>query len=272
MSHPTHVTAPITARARDFAAFVDSLDVENKWLPGVAVDWLTGEPTSLFTVLPTDTHCSAFAAVVAKRVGIYLLQPPDHNPSLLNQLGEEYLANAQSFWLNALYDPAAPSDPSVADEQIDPNVITAAQAGWANVATLLAADSSAYQLELQAQDLANAGYLVVASILGNQNYTPGGPPPPGPGHIVVLMPANLSEADLTNRGPAEAQSGEVNSSFTHIETGFAGHIPPPPASPLNSIAATTNYESPKIQFFYNSKTPDIPAAIDSSPATTTSPC
>jgi hypothetical protein len=200
----TIVTSAITALASAFAAFIDSLDVEQKWLPGVAVDWQTGLPTNEFTVPPTDTHCSDFAAMVANEVGIYLLQPPDHNPSLRDQEGQEFPANTQSFWLNGLYDPAAPNDPDRNDEEINPAVITASQAGWANVATLLGANASAYQLALQAQNLGNRGSLVVASVLGNQDYipVPNGPPPLGPGHIAVIMPANLSQSDLTSQGPA----------------------------------------------------------------------
>ena len=57
--------------------------------------------------------------------------------------------------------------------------------------------ATGYQLALEAQNLANGGFLVVASILGKQDYTPGGPPPEGPGHIAVIMPANLTQADLT---------------------------------------------------------------------------
>jgi len=265
MNNSTVVTSPITALASAFAAFVDSLDVKHKWLHSVAVDWLTGQPTTQFTVPPTDTHCSAFAAAVANDVGIYLLQPPDHNPSLHNQEGQDYLANAQSFWLNGQYDPAGPNEPSAEDEQIDPDVITASQAGWANVATRLCSDASAYQLALEAENLANAGFLVVASILGNQNYTsgPNVPPPGGPGHIEVIMPANLSQADLTSQGPAEAQAGEVNYSMTNIATGFIGHLPDP-SSVMDSIAASTDYTSPMIQFFYNSSSLNIPALTDSS--------
>jgi hypothetical protein len=269
MNDSNIVTSPITAQASAFAALVDSLDVEEKWLHGVAVDWQTGLPTNEFTVPPTDTHCSDFAALVAKDVGIYLLQPPDHNPSPDDQEGQEYLANAQSFWLNGQYDPAGPNEPDPDDEEIDPDVITASQAGWANVATLLCSNASAYQLALEAQNLANAGFLVVASVLGNQHYIPGSnvPPPRGPGHIALIMPANLSQNDLTARGPAEAQAGDLNSSMTNIATGFNGHLLDP-TSMMNSIAASTSYGSPMIQFFYNSNPLNVSAVPDSSQSPT----
>ena len=257
MSDTTIVTLPITDQAKEFAEFVASLDVEHLWRRAVAVDWETGEPTDKFRVSPTDTHCSAFAAAVAKDVGIYLLQPPDHHPRLTSQEGQEFLANAQSFWLNGLYDPAAPNEPSPEDEQINPNVITAPNAGWANVSDRLEMNASAFELALEAQNLANSGCLVVASVLGKQDFVPGGPPPRGPGHIAVIMPASLSEDDLTNQGPAEAQAGDRNFSMTSMSTGFVGHLPG--GSVMASIAATTTFASPKIQFFFNSNSVIVPA-------------
>ena len=265
MSNSIIVTSPITSKASAFAAYVDSLDVESNWLPGIAVEWQSGVPTDEFTVPPQDTHCSDFAAAVSQGVGIYLLEPPDHNPSPDDQEGQEYLANAQSFWLNGQYDPAGPTEPDADDEEIDPGVITASQAGWVNVATRLGADAAAYDLALEAQNLANAGFLVVASILGDQqHYKPvsGGPPPKGPGHIAVLKPANLLKTVLTARGPAESQAGSVNWKMTHIDTGFVGHLPDP-TSVMNSIAANTRFDKPMIQFFYNSNSVCLPALPDS---------
>jgi hypothetical protein len=256
MSVRTIVTSPITELATAFAGFVASLDVEQFWQRAVAVDWETGEPTSEFSVSPTDTHCSAFAAAVAKDVGIYLLQPPDHHPRRRTQEGQEFLANAQSFWLNSLYDPAGADDPSLDDEEINLNVITAPDAGWANVADRLGADPTAFDLALEAQNLANAGCLVLASILGNQHCDPNGPPPKGPGHIAVLMPANLTQDDLSQNGPAEAQAGDQNFSMTRMLIGFTGHLPG--TTVMGSIAATTTFASPKIQFFYNTNALNIP--------------
>ena len=224
MSDSTIVTSPITAQATAFAEFVSSLDVEQLWQHSVAVDWETGEPTSEFSASPTDTHCSAFAAAVAKDVGIYLLQPPDHHPRRSTQEGQEFLANAQSFWLNGLYDPAGPDEPSLDDEEINPNLITASDAGWANVADRLGPGPAAFDLALEAQNLANAGCLVVASIFGNQNFNPSAPPPKGPGHIAVIMPANLTQDDLTRNGPAEAQAGDQNFSMIGMLIGFAGFL------------------------------------------------
>jgi hypothetical protein len=105
-----------------------------------------------------------------------------------------------------------------------------------------------------AQNLANRGSLVVAIILGIQNYKPGPnkPPPKGPGHIAVIMPADRSETDLTDLGPAEAQAGTRNYTTTRIKTGFTGHLPDP-TSVMRSIGVTTDYMSPVIQFFFNTQ-------------------
>jgi hypothetical protein len=149
------------------------------------------------------------------------------------------LANAQSFWLNRQCDPSGAIEPTADDEQIDPDVIIASQAGWASVATRLCSDASAFQLALEPQNLVNAGFLVVAIILGNEHYAPGPnvPPPVGPGQIAVIMPANLSRADRTSRGPAQAC--EVNYSMTNIAIAFR-RLLPDRSSVVSSIAASTS--------------------------------
>lgn len=71
---------------------IDAMDVEDNWPAGVHVDWQTGVPDGRY-VAPghKDTHCSAFVAAAAQRLGIYILRPPDH--------GQVLLANAQADWL-----------------------------------------------------------------------------------------------------------------------------------------------------------------------------
>ena len=78
--------------AEQLAAAIDSLQVEAHWPAGVHVDWRTGIPDG--KPERTDgrhTHCSAFVAAAAMKVGIYILRPPDH--------GQILLANAQYDWL-----------------------------------------------------------------------------------------------------------------------------------------------------------------------------
>jgi hypothetical protein len=72
--------------------FLDGLNVESLWLAGAHVNWETGEPDG---VAESDegkhTHCSAFVAAAAERLGVYVLRPPEHRQTLL--------ANAQYDWL-----------------------------------------------------------------------------------------------------------------------------------------------------------------------------
>ena len=73
------------------ATFLDSLDVEHRWLAHQRVDWETGA-----TAGPSDhpahaTHCSLFVAAACQRLGVPMLHPPDHP--------QKNLANAQSDWL-----------------------------------------------------------------------------------------------------------------------------------------------------------------------------
>lgn len=80
------------ARARALASFLDGLGVERKWLAGRHVDWKTGEPDGgPVSSKGRHTHCSAFVASAAERLGIYILRPPEH--------GQVLLANAQNEWL-----------------------------------------------------------------------------------------------------------------------------------------------------------------------------
>jgi hypothetical protein len=75
------------------AAVLDGMDVEAHWPAHEHVNWQTGEPDRRGeNEGPGHTHCSAFAAAVAKKLGIYLLRPPQH--------GQKLLANAQAAWLD----------------------------------------------------------------------------------------------------------------------------------------------------------------------------
>jgi hypothetical protein len=68
--------------------------VEQLWLPGLHVKWESGEADGKpLKGNGKHTHCSAFAAAIAKRLGIYLLRPPEHSATLL--------ANAQYDWLKS---------------------------------------------------------------------------------------------------------------------------------------------------------------------------
>ena len=103
---------------------LDAMGVDRLWLPGVIVNWRTGEPTGQpITDNPrSHTHCSQFAAAACDRMGVYLLHPPEHSSKLL--------ANAQYEWL--------------ATEK-------ARRLGWSPVPD-----------EVTAQEFANKGRVVVA--------------------------------------------------------------------------------------------------------------
>lgn len=82
---------PITAAGARLATFLDSTGVDHLWLPGFKVNWETGTAISAWEDGRPRTHCSAFVASAAMRLGIYVLRPPEHSPILL--------ANAQMGWL-----------------------------------------------------------------------------------------------------------------------------------------------------------------------------
>ena len=83
---------PITPEGRALAGFLDRTGVDHLWRAGWHVDWRSGainrpEPGGA----EAKTHCSAFVAAIAERLGVYILRPPQHRQSLL--------ANAQMRWL-----------------------------------------------------------------------------------------------------------------------------------------------------------------------------
>lgn len=85
-------TLEVTPKGQQLAQLLDSLGVESKWIAGAHVDWRTGEPDGRPEKLPgKHTHCSAFVASAAEKLGIYILRPPEH--------GQVLLANAQNEWL-----------------------------------------------------------------------------------------------------------------------------------------------------------------------------
>ena len=82
----------VTPAGRKLAALLDATDVEHLWLPDHYVAWRTGAATTRpLRGGVKSSHCSAYAAAVADRLGVYLLRPPEHGSALL--------ANAQAQWL-----------------------------------------------------------------------------------------------------------------------------------------------------------------------------
>lgn len=115
----------INAAGLTLQNFYLSMDVENNWLAGHHVNWETGQPDMPESQHGNKTHCSAFAAAVCKKAGVYLLSPPEH--------GQILLANAQFDWLQTA---------------------AAVKAGWHEL--------NGEDRYLKAQALANAGKIVIA--------------------------------------------------------------------------------------------------------------
>jgi hypothetical protein len=83
---------PIAPDGKQLVAMLDAMNVEHLWLAGEHIDWQSGAPTGKpERVEGKHTHCSAFVASVAERLGVYILRPPEHTQMLL--------ANAQFDWL-----------------------------------------------------------------------------------------------------------------------------------------------------------------------------
>jgi len=128
----------ITGQGKELATILDSMNVEKLWLAREHVDWRTGEADRPPNYMGPgrSSHCSAFAAAVAERLGIYMLHPPDHSEILL--------ASAQAEWFHSHGGDTA---------------------GWKQIS-----DSDA---ELTAQRLANQGNLVVIVYESPDLHRPG---------------------------------------------------------------------------------------------------
>ena len=89
---PAALADQISPEGRQLIAAIDAMHVEKFWLAGAQVDWRSGLPNGKVYAVPNGhTHCSAFAAATAEKLGVYLLRPPEHSATLL--------ANAQQIWL-----------------------------------------------------------------------------------------------------------------------------------------------------------------------------
>jgi hypothetical protein len=126
---------PITEQGRRLLSLLDGMNVETLWLAHEHVNWETGEPDkgADYAGPGRSTHCSAFAAAVGKRLGVYMLRPPEH--------GQILLANAQAEWFRT---PAG------------------RQSGWRSVRDAR-----------EAQSLANLGNLVVVVFESPDPHRPG---------------------------------------------------------------------------------------------------
>lgn len=92
-SHAQPCCGPITPNGEKLLAQLNASGVDHLWLPHKNIHWETGELDNNPYGRPAATHCSAFVAAFTKRLGIYVLRPPDHSLILL--------ANAQMRWLTS---------------------------------------------------------------------------------------------------------------------------------------------------------------------------
>jgi hypothetical protein len=132
---PQSCCGPISGEGGRLLAVLDATNVESLWLAQEHVNWETGESDkgADYEGPGKATHCSAFAAAVGKRLGVYMLRPPEH--------GQILLANAQAAWFY-----------STAGQQ----------GGWREVKTAK-----------DAQALANAGSLVTVVYENPDPHKPG---------------------------------------------------------------------------------------------------
>ena len=168
-------TGKPTPQATRVVAVLRGLDVEHRWIAGHHVNWRTGQPDDASETLPgRHTHCSAFVAAAAEKLGVYILRPPEH--------GQVLLANAQFEWLGS----------------------EGAAHGWRPVAG-----------PVEAQAIANRGWLVVASYRSHRDNKPG--------HIAIVLPGVKTPAQIEAEGPDVTQAGTFNSVSIPLAEGFAGH-------------------------------------------------
>lgn len=125
----------LTPNAQKILAVLDHADVEHLWLNHHHVNWETGKPDrpDTYSGPGNHTHCSAFAAAVGARLGVYMLRPPQHS--------QIFLASAQTRWFDSS---------------------EGRQSGWMRV-------SDAWH----AQQLANKGMLVVVAYESPDQHRPG---------------------------------------------------------------------------------------------------
>src|SRR5450432_4617170 len=159
--------------------FYLSLHVEELWLSGQHVNWETGEPDDPAAEQDIHTHCSAFVAAACEKKNIYILRPPDHSIQLL--------ANAQYNWLQSN---------------------EAQKRGWIKIKS-----GKVYET---AQDLANKGYVVIATCR-NKN-------PNLPGHIAFVRPSEITTDKLAESGPMLISAGTHNFNYISLKSGFSSHI------------------------------------------------
>lgn len=167
--------APISEEGEKLIKVLDSMHVEEHWIAGAIVEWRTGDPTGKKLTDDSKHTHCSQFAAAACEKMGVYILRPPDHSATL-------LANAQFDWL-----------PKQGRSR-----------GWAPVK-----DGKT------AQDLANAGSLVVA-VCKN-------PDPKKSGHIAVVRPSEKSVAEIRAEGPQVTQAGGTNRNSCSLKTGFGSH-------------------------------------------------
>jgi hypothetical protein len=175
----------ISPKGKKLAHALDQMHVDKLWLKGAYVKWESGEPLDKeVTDGKPHTHCSAFAASTCKKLGLYLLRPKSKSdPAGVTGHSETLLANAQYDWLGSA---------------------EGRKFGWLLATT-----------PVEAQRVANRGYLVVASYKESD--------PKKSGHIAIVRPSTRSETSIERDGPEIIQAGGTNFNSGTLRAGFGSH-------------------------------------------------
>jgi hypothetical protein len=166
---------PISEEGETLIKILDSMNVEDHWIAGAVVEWRTGDPTGK-KITDDGKHTHCSQfAAAACEKMGVYILRPPDYSATL-------LANAQFEWL-----------PKQGRAR-----------GWTPVK-----DGKA------AQDLANAGTLVVA-VCKN-------PDSKKSGHIAVIRPSEKSASEIRAEGPQVTQAGGTNRNSCSLKTGFGNH-------------------------------------------------
>lgn len=163
----------VSPQAKQVLAVLDQMGVDSKWIAGAHVNWETGVPDGQPEIYPgRHTHCSAFVASAAQKLGVYILRPPEHR--------QELLANAQNEWLAS--DGAAQGWVPVAgpqEAQIDANRGMLVVASYHNhrddkpghIAIVRASGKSLQQVGTEGPDVIQAGTTNAQSISLREGFS-----------------------------------------------------------------------------------------------------
>ncbi len=210
---PASSVETLAPQALRLSQFLDRLDVEDHWIAGQHIDWQTGDPDGRGEALPgRHTHCSAFVAAAAARLGIYILRPPEH--------GQVLLANAQNEWLPG---PGRNGGWRQLPDPLDHDVFRSKRSQDINVIDCNEVEHDVTQKTvptfwhhaLAAQQSANASLFVVASYRNHVDTKPG--------HIAIVRPSRKPDRQVADEGPDVIQAGTTNATRTSLRDGFAGH-------------------------------------------------